>query len=94
MSEVNIGIKGSKGSIAIVLDVLPDNLAELLTLANKIVNGDDAEAALSGLDKQLLGLIRAGTLLQAVKLKKDTSGIGLKEAKDYCDDLKDRFVKK
>jgi len=93
MNKVNIGMTGSKGSISIVLDVLPDNLAELLTLANQIVNGNDGEAALTESDKELLVLMRKGTKLQAVKLKKDISGIGLKEAKEYCDALEAKYIK-
>lgn len=93
MNKVNIHITGSKGSVSIDLNELPDNLAEVIVLANKMVSGDDVEAALSGLDRRLLGLIRAGTLLMAVKLKKESSGMGLKESKDYCDALKAKFVK-
>ncbi len=97
MTQVKITVTGSKGSIhADVTELRSEQLGKLMELAKEIVSGtqNEEEAALSGLDKQLLGLIRAGTLLQAVKLKKESSGIGLKEAKDYCDDLKDRFVKK
>lgn len=87
-----ININGSKGSVSIDLTVLPDNLAEVIVLANKMISGVDAEGELTELDRRLLGLIRAGTLLQAVKLKKEESGMGLKESKDYCDALKAKFV--
>lgn len=39
------------------------------------------------LDNNILELGRQGTKLLAVKQHKDATGMGLKEAKDYCDAL-------
>ena len=44
------------------------------------------------LDAELLRLIKAGTKLQAVKLKKESSGMGLKDAKDYVDNLASQYA--
>lgn len=41
----------------------------------------------SGLDEELLDLLRKGEKLNAVKLYKDTTGIGLRESKNYVDQL-------
>ncbi len=43
------------------------------------------------LDAQLLSLCKQGKKLEAVKLCKDTTGLGLKESKDYVEDLCERY---
>lgn len=51
---------------------------------NSALNPSDSNP---NLDFQLLELCRKGHKLAAVKLKKDHSSMGLKEAKDYIDNL-------
>ncbi len=51
---------------------------------NSALNPSDSNP---NLDFQLLELCRKGNKLEAVKLKKDHSLMGLKEAKDYIDNL-------
>ncbi len=43
--------------------------------------------ALNAVDQRIIELCSAGTKLAAVKYYKDQSGLGLKEAKDYVDNL-------
>lgn len=38
-------------------------------------------------DEELLGLMRGGNRINAIKLRREVTGEGLKEAKDYCDQL-------
>jgi len=40
-----------------------------------------------GVDAQLLELVRAGQKIQAIKLYRESSGVGLKEAKDFVESL-------
>lgn len=58
----------------------------------------DAVAKLEGfsvgdtLDFKILEFLKEGQLLGAVKFYKDQTGLGLKEAKEYCDGLKIKFT--
>lgn len=45
----------------------------------------------SGLEEEVLDLLRKGQKLKAVKLYKDTKGVGLKESKDYVDQLAEAY---
>jgi len=47
---------------------------------------------LSKLDKEIVAIIKDGSLLAAVKFHKEQTGMGLKESKDYCDNLKAKYV--
>lgn len=40
-----------------------------------------------GLDKQLVDLVRSGQKIQAIKLYRQQTGVGLKEAKDHVEGL-------
>jgi ribosomal protein L7/L12 len=42
-------------------------------------------------DARLLELVRANQLIEAIKLYREQTGIGLKEAKSAVDDLKRRY---
>lgn len=41
-----------------------------------------------GLDKQIADLVREGRKIEAIKLYRTQTGLGLKEAKDYVDGLR------
>lgn len=45
----------------------------------------------SNIDQALIRLIKESKALEAVKLYKDFAGLGLKEAKDYVDDLRSKL---
>ena len=47
----------------------------------------------SPLNKEVLKLIEEGTLLMAVKTYKEATGLGLKESKEHCDALRDKYFK-
>jgi len=94
MSKVNIQINGSKGNISMGFDILPDDLLELLTLGQKVVSAEnEAELGLPELDRELLVLLRKGQSLNAVKVKRHYSGMGFREAKNYVDELKAKYLK-
>ena len=40
-----------------------------------------------GVDPQLLELVREGKKIEAIKLYRESSGVGLKEAKDFVESL-------
>lgn len=40
-----------------------------------------------GVDPQLLELVRAGKKIEAIKFYRESSGVGLKEAKDFVESL-------
>jgi Ribosomal protein L7/L12 C-terminal domain len=40
-----------------------------------------------GLDKQISDLVRSGQKIEAIKLYREQTGVGLKEAKDYVERL-------
>ena len=40
-----------------------------------------------GLDKQIVDLVRSGQKIEAIKLYRAQTGVGLKEAKDYVERL-------
>jgi hypothetical protein len=40
-----------------------------------------------GVDPQLLQLVRAGQKIEAIKLYRQSTGVGLKEAKDFVESL-------
>lgn len=42
--------------------------------------------------EKAIAMIKEGSLLQAVKFVKECTGLGLKEAKDYVDDLRQRII--
>lgn len=44
-------------------------------------------------DNQLIETMRSGNRLQAIKDHKELTGKGLKEAKEYCDVLYEKYVK-
>lgn len=46
---------------------------------------------LSKLDKEIVALIKSESFLIAVKYCKDQTGWGLKESKDHCDKLKEKY---
>lgn len=41
----------------------------------------------SGVDPQLLELVREGKKIEAIKLYRESTGVGLKEAKDFVESL-------
>ena len=41
----------------------------------------------SGVDPQLLQLVREGKKIEAIKLYRESTGVGLKEAKDFVESL-------
>ena len=61
--------------------------------ATAIINAIESKtgANLSKMDKEIVALIKAGSLLNAVKYHKEQTGWGLKESKDYCDRLKEKY---
>jgi len=40
-----------------------------------------------GVDAQLIELVRAGKKIEAIKLYRESTGVGLKEAKDFVESL-------
>ena len=40
-----------------------------------------------GVDRQVLELVKGGRKIEAIKLYRDLTGVGLKEAKDYVEGL-------
>jgi len=40
-----------------------------------------------GVDPQLIELVRAGKKIEAIKLYRESTGVGLKEAKDFVESL-------
>lgn len=48
-------------------------------------------ANLTKMDKEIVALMKDGSLLAAVKFHKEQTGWGLKESKDYCDQLKAKY---
>lgn len=59
--------------------------------AVKVVNMAKQALGMSELDKTVINLIKGEGLLQAVKYYKDQTGMGLKESKEYCDELKAKY---
>lgn len=41
----------------------------------------------SGVDPQILQLVREGKKIEAIKLYRESTGVGLKEAKDFVESL-------
>lgn len=62
-----------------------------LESAVEIVNLAKKSLGMSELDKTIINLIKNEGLLQAVKYHKNQTGMGLKESKDYCDELKAQY---
>ena len=54
---------------------------------------DTSFSSLSTLDKTVINLMKDGRKLQAVKLYKDETGLGLRESKDYCDNLQAKYIR-
>ena len=67
------------------------NVCDYVAVATVTKQTDTDDAAL---DTELIDLMNAGTKLQAVKLKRDRSGFGLKESKEYCDALELKHCKR
>lgn len=64
-------------------------LEEAVSVLNAIQN--ITLSVLSKMDKEIVALIKAGSLLAAVKYHKEQTGWGLKESKDYCNNLKEKY---
>lgn len=45
------------------------------------------------LDRQLIALLSAGKIVEAIKLRRSKTGEGLKEAKGYCDELRSKMAR-
>lgn len=67
----------------IVVNVLPDPSR---TNPNKLIE----QVPRASMDK-VIQLLREGSKLAAVKLLKEEAKIGLKEAKDYCDEMQNNL---
>jgi hypothetical protein len=50
-------------------------------------SGAEPASLVDALDAQLLGLLRQGHKIQAIKVYRDASGVGLADAKDYVEAL-------
>ena len=49
--------------------------------------------SLNKLEIELFSIMRTGSFIMAVKHYKDVTGQGLKESKDFCDELKLKFIR-
>lgn len=85
----NTDISGTNVNLSI--NFLNISLQEAVSIIYTI--NSKTTLTLSELDKELVNMINSGSLLQAVKHLKDKSGWGLKESKDYCDNLKAKYCK-
>jgi hypothetical protein len=87
---------GEKVNLEISLKNIP--LDEATRIISAIQRNKSLDL-LSELDKELIALMTPspgyshGAKLQAVKLHKDRTGYGLKESKEYCDQLEDKYIK-
>ena len=52
---------------------------------------DDVET--NTIDAEYIQMMREGSKLAAIKLLKERTGMGLKEAKEYCDNLQAKYLK-
>lgn len=69
-----------------------ERAVELLSRAQGVNVGVAVSAAGQGYhDEQVVDLIRRGKKIEAVKTFRNITGMGLKEAKDYVDDLHERI---
>ncbi len=82
--ETGLGLKESKDYV----DNLVVNKKATITDVSK-----DSFKSNKELDKELMKYIEKGALLGTVKIYKDTTGLGLKESKDYIDYLKNKHKK-
>lgn len=84
--------KNENGEITLTLTKKFKTTEEAMTalLGIEKVSGEDS---LSKLEAELLSIMRTGNLLMAVKHYKDATGQHLKESKDYCDELKLKFIR-
>ena len=53
--------------------------------------GDEPASAAADEDPRVIELVQAGQEIQAIKLYRELTGLGLKEAKDAVDKLKDTY---
>ena len=87
---------GEKVNLEISLKNIPLDEATRIVLS---IQRNKSILLLSDLDKELISLMipgpgqTHGAKLQAVKLHKDRTGYGLKESKEYCDELEARYIK-
>ena len=80
------------GKLKLSLTMTFNTLSDAMNVLNAIENGGGA-ATLNSMELELLPIIKAGNMLQAVKFYKDKSGEGLRESKDFCDALREKFRK-
>lgn len=73
----------------VVLEMIPKmsytDLREIQDAIDISLNKDNVQ-------EKAIAMIKEGSLLQAVKFVKECTGMGLKEAKDYVDDLRQRII--
>lgn len=74
---------GTKANLAISFEGIDLNDAVKLIEFAKTIGSNTSD-----LDYELLKIMKGGSLLMAVKLYKESTGSGLKESKDYCDNLR------
>ncbi len=84
--------KNDNGEITLTLTQKFNTTEEAMSVLLNIekVNG---ESSLSKMDTELLFIMRKNTLLMAVKHYKDATGNGLRESKEYCDELRLKFIR-
>lgn len=84
--------KNENGEITLTLVKKFKTTEEAMTalLGIEKVSGEDS---LSKLEAELLSIMRTGSLLMAVKNYKDATGKSLRESKDFCDELKLKFIR-
>ena len=79
---------------------MDDELQRLRTLETQVaylfrhLGLDPADAvptAAGGLDPEVVGLVNAGNKIQAIKVHRDRTGLGLAEAKDAIEEFERRY---
>jgi len=84
--------KNDNGEITLTLTKKFKTTEEAMTILLEIEKATGA-SSLSKMEVELLAILKGSGLLQAVKHYKDATGQGLRESKDYCDELKLKFIR-
>ena len=77
----------SNGSVTIEVKMMFDRVDDAIVAVTEL----EKLTACTSIDNELLPFLKDGQLLGAVKYYKDKTGLGLKESKEYCDKLRDKF---
>ena len=78
------------GKLRLTLNMEFNSLTDAMDTLS-LIEKNGGKTSLSAIELELLPMLKDGNLLQAVKHYKEKTKEGLKESKEFCEDLRDKL---